>query len=142
MKPNIEILEGNLVLYDKINELRELLSFTSKPLLSDIRILPALHEYLSSIIHINDKRDILRVELFVLIYLYNPMQLVSSMGRGNRGVMSAIAKATGITYCNLFKYKYTLMPRYKTYRDFRTAANEAFVAVCEEYAEYFDVEIR
>jgi len=137
MEINIQLLERGVELFAQIANLKKIVNQIGQPLLEDRSLLPEMHNAFTEQLQGVDKGTAIRAELFVMIYLYKPMMIMSGarLRADNTNVLKDIAKSVGISYGNLFKYKSTILTSYKSYRDFREVADGLFFLACEKYGE-------
>jgi hypothetical protein len=134
MEMNVEQLELCNSIRRTISELATSVRDMGKPMLTDIALIEPTHQAIQEELKGKSHSTIVRVELMVLLYLFNPMLIVSRKHEKN-GAFREIARVMGVEISNLSKYKTTLLWHYKTYRDFRELTNATFEKIVENILE-------
>ena len=131
MEMNVEQLELCNSIRRTISELTANVRNMSKPPLNDISLVEPVHQAIREELKGKPHSTIVRVELMVLLYLFNPMLIVSRKHEKN-GAFREISRVMGVEVSNLSKYKTNLLWHYKTYRDFRELVNGTFEQIVEK----------
>ena len=134
MSLQVEQLELCNSISRTINELSRSVKDLSKPYLTDLTLIEPIHKYLQEQLAGKPYNISCRVELMILLYLFSPMLIVSRKHESNCA-FGEIAKVMGIQNSNLSKYKTTILPYYKTYRDFRELTDMIYDDVVKKIAE-------
>lgn len=122
---HLEQLELCNSIIDTIVRLKENLRGMSKPIITDLSLIEPIHKAIEQELTGKPRSIAKRVELIILLYLFNPMLLTSRKHETN-GSFKEISRVMNIEMSNLSKYKTNLIWQYNTYREFRELTNAIY----------------
>jgi len=130
LETNSQLLKINLELQDRAKQQHSQICDFFAPILRDTSLLPAIIQYMDRALIAQNYKEKIRVELFILIYLYSPISLFSEdkahRYKTDGRELRYIAETLNLRYSNMIKYKSSLLSYYRNYRDFRELTNATF----------------
>ncbi len=135
LETNSKLLKINLQLQDKTKQQHSHICDSFTPILRDTSLLPTIIQHTERVLTTQNYKERIRVELFILIYLYSPISLFSEdkahRYKTDGRELRYIAEALNLRYSNMIKYKSSLLAYYRNYRDFRELTNATFKTVTD-----------
>lgn len=135
LETNSQLLKINLELQDMAKQQHSQICDFFAPILRDTSLLPTIIQHLEMALTKQNYKEKIRVELFILIYLYSPISLFSEdkahRYKTDSGELRYIADALNLQYFNMIKYKSSSLLHYRNYRDFRELTNATFKTITE-----------
>lgn len=130
LETNSQLLKINLELQDIAKQQHSQICDLFAPILRDTSLLPTIILHTEKALTTQNYKVRIRVELFILIYLYSPISLFSEdkahRYKTDGRELRYIADALNLQYSNMIKYKSSLLSYYRNYRDFRELTNATF----------------
>lgn len=134
MKFQINFLNNNAalialnsdIIHDAQQTQQQLLALF-KPTLTDTNCIPLLLQYMQPTLDTQPYKTRIRVQLFILLYLFYPQKLFfSCRGHKSNGILLAITQYLNLSFSNMCKYAQSLLFLYLQYPDFQQLTNTTY----------------